>query len=322
MAGLGPNQAELDLQHSAQALCDKLGVSWLRALRVSTRKHTVAAEVRTAQNRLAVLKFCASDAFHKDSGFESERAFYAGEGFALAPALLSSGPSHVLLEFVPGITLRDWIKGEQARAELDCDALVVHLKRIAAELAATRFLPEPQLAKVSASRAAERIHNLLTSGPIDARRSRFAQSSSRQFSRISVPMLRVVLGQLHNAWVQRGVRFASRFGHNDLHTNNVLVSDSNTWVVDYERLTEPGFWYVDVLYLFGTIYSALERPEHRKRLLGAVIHCLCEQEPSAKTEFGLLARLFAAAALSNGRFRGSTWYDSRNLNSVLRLLLP
>jgi hypothetical protein len=308
------------LEGRARRLASGLGLVWVRSLRASARKQTIVAEVRLSDGRAAVLKLQSPERADRaaSAAFERERRFYEASSFALAPPLLQSDPRFILIERIAGLPLREWLRA----SPVDAIQLTSQLLRIIDAFAERRYRGNRAHGEWAAHRCSERIYNLLISGPIDGRRSRIGHSVVSQVSRFWVPSLRPALVHLHARWVRRGVRFTSDFGHNDLHTSNVISSEAGPYVVDYENVTRPGFWLVDVLYLFATTYAALADVEQRRRLLDVTVGRLLEQEPMAGPELAILARLFASAALSNGRFRGSTWYNRENISSLLRLLQP
>lgn len=318
----GPTCADASqLEGSARRFASSLGLEWVRCLRASARKRSVAAEVRLPDGRAAVLKLERPERAEltpASAAFERERRFYEAFSFSfeLAPRLLQSDSRFILIERISGPPLRDWLRARP----IDVTRLTTQSLRLIDVFAERRRRGNLAHGEWAAQRCSERIHNLLISGPIDGRRSRMGQSIASHVSRFWLPSLRPALARLHRHWVRRGVRFTSDFGHNDLHTNNVLTSDDGPRVIDYECVTRPGFWLVDVLYFLGTTYAALEEAEHRRQLLDVTVARLLEHEPVAGREIGILARLFASAALSNGRFRGTTWYDHDNVLSLLRLL--
>jgi hypothetical protein len=309
------------LEREARAFCPSLDLEWVRGLRASARKQTVVAEVGLPDGRAAVLKFRNTTSVglsSMSSAFETERRFYEASSFELAPQLLASDTRFLVLERIAGVTLREWLR----TGPIDGVRLRAQLLRIVDALAAGRYRGNLAHSELAARRGSDRIYNLLISGPVDGRRSRFGHSAASQVSRFCVPWLRHALVYVHRRWATRGVQFASEFGHNDLHPNNVITNENGPYVVDYECVTRPGFWIIDVLYLLGTTYAALKDPGARNHLLSAIVARLYEHEPLLGPELVALARLFASAALSNGRFRGTTWYDHNNIASLLRLLKP
>lgn len=304
----------VSIEEQARELAQAAGFSWSRTLRASIRKQTVAAEVRAPDGTLCVWK-CRVSPSGGSPAFETEKRFYLEQPFSLAPRLVGHGAHFIALEHVSGQTLRDWLSGPFATT-----SLWVAFEQIVGALAAPRRPLTGSEATVAAWRCADRIYNLLISGPIDSRRSRFGHSVASQVSAVWIPLLRRTLVPLYHRWAKQGARLASPFGHNDLHTHNVLLSGDRAWVIDFERVTYPGFWHIDALYLFATTYAALESPADRSFLMRRATAEFATLEPATAGSMRYLVKLFAASALSNGRFRGTTWYDGRNVRSLLRVI--
>jgi hypothetical protein len=309
-----PGTPTFSIEEQAKELAHAAGFAWSKTLRASVRKQTVAAEVYSADGTLCVWK-CQVAPDGASPAFDTEKRFYLEHQFRLAPRLVSHGPRFIALEHIDGPTLRDWLIRPN-----DLTLLSRAFEQIVETLAAPRSPLTAPDATAAAWRCADRIYNLLISGPVDARRSRFGHSVASQVSAVWIPLLRRTLVPLYHRWAKQGARLLSPFGHNDLHTHNVLLSGDRPWVIDFERVTHPGFWHIDALYLFATIYAALETPTDRSLLMRRAIAQFATLEPSTAGSMRYLIKLFAASALSNGRFRGTTWYDGRNVRSLLRVI--
>jgi Phosphotransferase enzyme family len=305
--------SNLELEAFARSRCEALGGSWTSTLMLSVRKQTVTAKVQFAE-RAAVFKCVAPGGGLTQ--LESEIHFYQEAKFELAPGLLRSGADFLVVEFLEGQALRRWL----AQAPRTTAEVVPRLETVFDGLAARRRPAVPKDAVWAARRTTERVYNLLLSGPYDTRRSPLASTVATRTSKLGVPLLRRALVPLYASWAKRGVAFAADFGHNDLHGDNVLLVGDEARVIDFERVTYPGCWFADALYLFATSYATVQSAAVRKALLECVVNYVGTREPETRREFPVLARVFAGAALSNSRFRGTSWYGGENARSLAELL--
>jgi predicted Ser/Thr protein kinase len=291
------------LEQTLNDLCSQHNWQPIHILANNSTKQLLTARVRLPNGQNGIAKLTVIDAAEATLGLlRTERRFYEQTAFSLTPKLLAHGDHYLCREYIEGGSLREWLLDP---AHGDPSAL---LTSVIESLAASRFHPtEERTVGLAADAAFGRFRNLLTSGPAGTRRSSIEERAARWLARLSKRVLRPWLLRSLTQWNQRGVAYASRFGHNDLHCNNVLITNRGPVIIDYERASEPGVWIVDALYLLATATAQLRAPSQRQLVTQRLCQLLTQLEPNMQPELPRLVGYFTAAGFMNTRFRGSPW---------------
>jgi len=153
----------------------------------------------------------------------------------------------------------------------------------------------------------DRIGNLITSGPKGTKKSNFESFILRQFYKRNYNDLEKNLNKIFASWIQKNFKIFCSYGHNDLHCNNFLSKNdfSNSKIIDFENLTYPGIWILDLLYFYGTLFALMSSKNHlQNKILDQACQHICSFEPRFNpVQIQKIVNLFCISAESNSQFR-------------------
>jgi hypothetical protein len=314
-----------DAAHERAAeLCREHGWSLVRILRVNVRARTSTARVRSQDGADLVLKYLLHDApATSRAGLARERSAYGDPSAPLAPRLLHGGDDYLCRPYEEGMALRTWL-GALAPADAGRE-LSALAERVVDALAASRVaLGEPALARVAGAQARDRFKNLMTSGPAQTERGRSMAAMMSLAAGVSGKRVERTTSLIVTRWQLAGARVGSALSHNDLHTDNVVVTADGPRIVDFENATAPGLWWVDALYFTATCYGLARDAAVRAALVERVSGVVARAEPAMVADFGRLLVIFCGAAASSSRFRLGRpldYDDARYLAAAARELV-
>lgn len=295
---------------TVQAICASRGDRVVRVLRVHPTKRTASAHIRRADGGDAILKCLLPGAVASNAdGLKRERDFYAARTFPLAAPLLESGADYYIRGYENGRPLRRClIEGAPATIE----RLPSVLSTLVSALANSENLTHTHdVAMQSALCATSRFSNLMNSGPAGtAARLLMLDRATRLFAYAAMRWLGPAVAAMTMRWQRGHVRFVSAFTHNDLHGDNVLLTEAGPRVVDFENVTTPGFFWIDAAYLTATCFAALCDAPARVRLVDDLANAIDAVDPRLTAGVRVLTEVYCGAAASNERFRSGRRSDA------------
>jgi hypothetical protein len=308
----------------AAELCVEHGWSFVRLLRVNERARTATARVRSRDGADLVLKYLLLDApATSRAGLARERSAYGEPRAPLAPRLLYGSDQYLCRSYEEGMALRFWL-GALAPADASRELSAV-AELVVDALATSRVvLAESTLARTAGAQARDRFKNLMTSGPAQTERGRVTAAIMSVAAGVSGKRVARTVTAIVERWQLAGARVASALSHNDLHTDNVVVTADGPRIVDYENATAPGLWWIDALYFTAACYALARDSEARTSLLERVRGVVARAEPAMAADFARLLELFCGAAATSSRFRLGRPLDrddARSLATAARELL-
>ena len=283
-------------------------------LHISDWKQTVTFVGIIEGDRLITVKACdtlSNDTIKKK--LKTEIEFYSKNKPTFAPRCITSGDGYLALDYIDGATLRKWLVDIlTVNRKNNCDAEV---RRIFYQSIKTirRFVElEPlhsgplKTATSNALKATlqERLKDLLLSGPRNTQKSVVENVISKVFYINFRPLINHLFHQLVNRWMSSELNLFSKYGHNDLHCNNLLVPAGEVNLIDYENVCQPGIWISDVLYFGATLYAALSGKDRLQNWISEEVKDLIVSlEPKLAENSRKILNVFLTAGETNSRFR-------------------
>jgi hypothetical protein len=307
-----------DAMPSLQAICGSRGDHVVEVLRVHPSKRTASAHIRRADGGEAILKcLLPGAAASSAAGLKRERDFYAARTFSLAAPLLESGADFYIRGYENGRPLRHClIEGAPETIARLPSVLSALVSALAYSESRTHT---PDIAAQAAARATSRFSNLMNSGPAGtAPRPPIIERAARTFAYAAMRWLGPTVAAMTTRWEQAHVRFVSGFTHNDLHGDNVLLTEAGPRVVDFENVTTPGFFWIDAAYLTATCFAALHNAPARVCLIDDLATAIDAVDPRLTAGVRSLTEVYCGAAASNARFRSGRSSDATDARQWLR----
>jgi len=324
-------------EYFIKQFCKKQGFSFKRFLHQNFDKDTAVIEILNQKTKESfVLKILGSNANNNvKKSLENEIQFYKKGNFSFAPKMFSSGDDYLIIEFLHGTSLREFIHSNFFQNKLpskDESDLFEQISDVIHEFYASDkgiFKGNQNQIDLVSNVLFDRIGNLISSGPEFTEPQKFEQFILRQAFKLIQNNLRKNLIKVVHLWLENNIRFMSDFGHYDLHSENFLVG-KHCKIIDYGNYSQPGIWISDILYFYATLYASFSsKKDMQKKIISHAIKEISFFEPKLKTKPLLqLLNLFCFTADSNSRFRlhnkGIKFFkilsflnSIRTLNSVL-----
>jgi len=293
-------------------LCEKFDYSFIEFLHQNFDKDTSVSKIKNNKtNQFSILKILGPSANNNvKSAFLNEIEFYKTNSSLCAPKMLFSGENFLIIEFIPSVSLREFIESTFFQNNFDDDLFCELIKNISNTLDQffkienKIFMPKKNQIELISNTLFDRIGNLISSGPEFTKSSKFEQFVIRQFFKFSSRKLKNNIVKIVINLVSNDVLIMNDIGHYDLHSENVLVGKTCK-IIDFGNYKKPGIWISDLLYFYSTIYASFSSNEaYQKQILQLAFSYICSIDPALKkTNIFELVNLFCFAADSNSRFR-------------------
>jgi len=288
---------------------EKLNLKFVKVLQFNERKKSHILLVKKNNNEEAILKIISDDSDSKTkNSFKTESDFYNNVSNNNLLSTFMKNENYILFEKFLGTELSSFLQKDFSKNELE------KLLEILFDAFDSTFLSEAfsnkqktNLINDSCLKFEDRLSNLLASGPKGTQNSKFEKFILRQIFKFFSAKIKKFFFLISNEFVQNNFKIISKFGHNDLHCNNILINDDlNIKIIDFENTSKPGFFLVDMLYFFGT-FSAIcgKKKKNRNVIQNSFLKYLTQKTKIDKNLLTQLLNLFYFAAQSNSRFRFS-----------------
>ena len=261
--------------NSLLACLSSTNLSPLRILFKNPTKGTITVLVHKPDSRdRYVIKWCKKNAPRETlQGFNKELSFYKKYNErSYAPNLICAQERLLILEYIPGCTLREWLIRYVDRMHADdvsqsfrrlVDILLDKLEDLYLEnLNSVHPRIHEQPDKLI-SYLVSIYGKLYSSGPMGTSRGKLESKISKHLGRIA---RRRVSHFIQDLLRHGGTSTAQGLVHGDLHLNNMLITDDyDMKIIDFSNYSVNGFPLVDLLYFTAMVGAILRaHPKHKQ----------------------------------------------------------
>ena len=300
---------------------EKLNLKFVKVLQFSERKKSYILLVKKNNNEEAILKIISDDSdLQTKNSFKMESDFYNKVSNNNLLSTFMINHNYILFEKFLGIELSSFLQNELSKKDLE--KILEKLFNAFDSIFCFDTLLNKQktnLVNLNCLKFEDRLGNLFTSGPKGTHNSKLEKFILRQiFKFFSIKIKNFFLLTSYEL-IHNNFKIISKFGHNDLHCNNILIDDVlNVKIIDFENISKPGYFLVDMLYFFGT-FSAICGQNKAKRnvIQNSFLEYLYQKTNIDKKLLMQLLNLFYLTGQSNSRFRFS---NHTSFISILKLI--
>jgi len=296
-------------EHFILDFCKQNSLDLIEILNYNNRKDTsVFSAIEKTSSQKVIIKFCGKNTSQKIyESFLNEKNFYESKIFDYAPNLIKSNSNYIMLEYLEHIPLTEYVHNEFfiKNENPNLSKLLDKSKFMLNSFHSLNILNHKTKidSEIVVNRLFDRLGNLISSGPKNTEKIPFESFVLRQIFKINTSKIQKKFFSIVVSWKSNDVQFLSRYGHNDLHCNNVLISDTLK-LIDFENLTSPGIWLSDILYFYATLYALFSsKPIFQNQIQKYVISLIIEKDSRLANDAEYLVNLFFSAADVNSRFR-------------------
>ena len=292
--------------------CKSKNYELIKILNFNKRKDSAILLVRSQNEQNFVIKLYGDSAPKEiEKSFEIEINFYKSFNFDGIPKLFESGKNFFVLEYFDGLSLTELIENffiiSNKFEKFDFNNLLSSPFDWFYSLQSGIYSANSNQKKLIIDSFLDRIGNLLTSGLKNSKKSKVESFFLRRFYKNNLKLLETGLTKMVESWINDNLKILSFYGHNDLHSNNILVDKtlSKIKLIDFENIKSPGIWICDIVYFYGTLYALFSsKKELQNKIKSSALNYICTKEPNFnKTQIEIIIDIFCKAADSNSRFR-------------------
>lgn len=246
------------------------------------------------------------------------------------PKLIYSEKNLILLEYVEGVTLREWLikylssslnaRNQDIPSE-EFKEIIQKTVCFLKEYYKCRTNDENLDVENTKNSIKETFYYLMTLGPMDVRDKRIESIIKRGLRIITKRVFRFKIDRFSNLIIEKIPLNRTCLIHGDLNLNNIMLSNvaNKVIVLDWENNNQDTI-LLDLNYFYSMCLELLEGlPRHQEFVANKVDEFISIQHPEIKEAFYEINKLYKIGISINRRFR----YNS-SLSSFLRntLLLP
>ena len=289
--------------------CKQKNLELIKILNYNNRKDTIVfSAIDNISSQKIVVKLCGKNTpSNIRTSFLNEIKFYELNTSYYIPKLIKSNSDYFILEYLEHIPLTEFINENFFKNNRDFN-LSSFLNESKSMLISFHSLKNTNNKKNIDSMMVvnilfDRLGNLISSGPKNTEKIPFESFLLRQILKIHTSKIQKKFLSLVTSWKSNNTKFLSGYGHNDLHCNNVLISD-NLKLIDFENVNSPGVWISDTLYFYATLYALFSsKPTFQNQIKEHTISLIIENDSKLTNDTKYLVNLFFNAADVNSRFR-------------------
>jgi len=276
-----------------EKFCSSMNLNLIKKLQFNTRKNSYLAVVGIKNStKKFILKLLGNQSTQTmQSAFVKEVEFYNKNNSNYIPKLYRSGTNFLILEFFNGYTLPVYLDSFFFTKNSDChpDKLISNLFSMLQwfhDIEFEKGKTSINIQQITANALFDRIGNLISSGPRGSSNLKFESFLLRQIFKLYSNRIQRKFNSIIARWISEEIHILSKYGHNDLHCNNIMVDrDLNVQLIDFENLTSPGLWIVDTLYFSATLFALFSsKKSSQERIKRLAYEYISVREPRLKTD--------------------------------------
>ena len=289
--------------------CESKNFELIKIINFNKRKDSAILLVRSKNDQNFVIKIYGHNAPEEiKKSFEIEINFYKNFNFYGIPKLFDYGNNFFILEYFEGLSLTESVKKYFLTPnEFNFSNSILSTFDWFYGLGSGIHSAKNNQKKFIIDSFLDRLGNLLTSGLKDSKKSKLESFFLRRFYKNNFEFLGMGLTKIVDCWINDNLKILSFYGHNDLHSNNVLVDQtlSKIKLIDFENIKSPGIWICDIIYFYGTLFALFStKKELQNEIKSSALNYICTKEPNFnKNQIEIIIDIFCKAAASNSRFR-------------------
>jgi hypothetical protein len=289
--------------------CEQNNLVLIEILNYNSRKDTsVFSAIERTSSEKVIIKLCGKNTSEKIyKSFLNEKFFYESKIFDYTPNLIKSNSNYIILEYLEHVSLTEYVNNEffKKNENHNLSKLLEKSKFMLNSFHSLNNSNDEKKidSEIIVDRLFDRLGNLISSGPKNTKKIPLESFIVRQIFKINTFKIQKKFLSFVISWKSKNIRSLSKYGHNDLHCNNVLASDTLK-LIDFENLTSPGIWILDILYFYATLYALFSsKPIFQNEVKEHTISLIIEKDPRLVNDAKYLVNLFFNAADVNSRFR-------------------
>lgn len=302
-----------DLPIEFLKITDSLDLEVSKVLLYNKRKESATLQVsrKNEFNRKLILKCISKNTPDVEKvRFKNEIFYYSSyKGPRISPENIDSGSRYLLLEYIEGVTLRKKLIGylnhELSTSEknelyrlLDIiiDQILDHYNEILLLSNEKKFIKHQDAVENLMSIYSK----LAASGPFSTRRSKLAVFISKLlyfFTKGDVEQ------KISDILCEDVELLKSGFTHQDLHLDNILVSNNNdVFIIDYANYRDNGLILQDLVYYLATMLTLLEPNQEIKKYFIKILFAKTDTLQAPFKKVISIACIFHVISNTNSRF--------------------
>lgn len=219
-------------------------------IQYNNRKYTYILKISKDKKIYVIKGFNLETPSEIKQKFYNEIKFYKENRLEFLPKLIDTNEFFMVIEFIDGITLREYMKLKNVD-----DTIIYNLSTQLSKLYSLTHKKIESDMEIDFSNAFSHLSALLQSGPFQTKEmkiSKFVKIRNKILSFILKNYLKFLISKLDQSKLKIGLM------HGDLHYNNILITnDNNIIFIDFENIQYNGFFDFDQLYLYAIIEKAL-----------------------------------------------------------------
>lgn len=308
-------------QNKILEFCVKNNFEYEKTIHKNDSKDTSVLLVSIDNKKFIVKRYGENSSKTVINAFDIEKKFYQQNKNEIYPEMIKSGKNYILLSYLNGISLREFLKNKNTFEKEEFEKIVIGINRSIKLFHQEFFYDENENnSKIILNALLDRLGNLATSGPRNTKRNWLESFIIRRSWKFKINKISKFLVKEIKNWKDEEIKMMCKNGHFDLHSDNFMVTQNEVKMIDFGNVRSPGIWISDILYCYGTIFALINTEIIKDKLKIDLFEFIKNIDPKFdKKSTKKLIDIFCFTADMNSRFRKDTKIDFSKILQFLKL---